>query len=1000
MLMTQPIRIPDSRGSLWHRWDPHIHTPGTTIGDQFKGQDPWTDFLSRIETSDPPIRALGITDYYSIDAYERVLSLQAKGHLVGVPLIFPNVEMRFGIETARGSGINFHLLFSPEDPDHRDLIRRFLSELRFQFQGESYHCNSYDLVRLGRAFNRSIKDDRKALQEGATQFKVNFAELRGAWKNSAWIQQNALVAVAGGGTDGTAGLKDDASFAALRREIETFADIIFSSHRQQREFWLGRGAKTAEELTSKWGGCKPCLHGSDAHRPEKVGSPDLDRFCWIKGDLTFESLRQACIEPEGRAFVDREPPTGTVPSQTIAQVTISKASFLKTSAIPLNPGLVAIIGPRGSGKTALADFIAAGAYAFSPRNNDASFLRRAEQHLLNSNSTLTWDSGETTETSFADISADDFLDFPRVQYLSQQFVDQLCSAEGLEDELLGEIERVIFQSHPIEDRMGASSFRELLNIRATRARSARERQQQALQRASESLTAERARKAHLPNLTKQWNDKRGSIEKDKKERKVLTNKSSKERAQRLEDLSLAVDAAQRKVQDAQARHSSLLALQEEVKDIRATSIPNHLRDLQKKYALALLSTEQWKAFRLAFTGDVDSILSEEVKAATSFVKLLSGPAKNEVDFDPKAQPSDNALIPASADLSSQTLSLLKKELTRLRLLVGVDTANAKKFKSLSDKISKDESSLATLGKEVELAKSADARIAELIEERKSAYAGIFAAIIDEEKELSALYAPLKANLMLQGGELGKLSFSVRRTVDPEAWANAGEGLLDLRELGPFKGKGTLLDTATRELLPAWVQGTSAEVATAMAEFRDRHEHHLLEHAPIKRSDGEAFAAWAQKISEWLYRTSHIAVSYGLQYDGIDIEHLSPGTRGIVMLLLYVAIDTEDDRPLIVDQPEENLDPKSIYDDLVGRFRAAKMRRQIIIITHNANLVVNTDADQVIVAQCGPHRPGFLPELSYESGGLENPVIRKHVCEILEGGEAAFKERARRLRVRI
>jgi energy-coupling factor transporter ATP-binding protein EcfA2 len=118
------------------------------------------------------------------------------------------------------------------------------------------------------------------------------------------------------------------------------------------------------------------------------------------------------------------------------------------------------------------------------------------------------------------------------------------------------------------------------------------------------------------------------------------------------------------------------------------------------------------------------------------------------------------------------------------------------------------------------------------------------------------------------------------------------------------------------------------------------------------------------------------------------------------LLLYVAVDRDDDRPLIIDQPEENLDPKSIYQDLVGRFRSAKARRQIIIITHNANLVVNTDADQVIVAKCGPHRPGNLPELSYLSGGLENPEIRKEVCEILEGGEQAFRERAKRLRLRI
>jgi len=60
--------------------------------------------------------------------------------------------------------------------------------------------------------------------------------------------------------------------------------------------------------------------------------------------------------------------------------------------------------------------------------------------------------------------------------------------------------------------------------------------------------------------------------------------------------------------------------------------------------------------------------------------------------------------------------------------------------------------------------------------------------------------------------------------------------------------------------------------------------------------------------------------------------------------------------------------------------------------------VNTDADQVIVAQCGKMQSGQLPEISYSSGSLENPEIRKQVCDILEGGERAFKERAKRLRV--
>lgn len=118
------------------------------------------------------------------------------------------------------------------------------------------------------------------------------------------------------------------------------------------------------------------------------------------------------------------------------------------------------------------------------------------------------------------------------------------------------------------------------------------------------------------------------------------------------------------------------------------------------------------------------------------------------------------------------------------------------------------------------------------------------------------------------------------------------------------------------------------------------------------------------------------------------------------LLLYLAVDQSDDRPLIIDQPEENLDPKSIFNELVGRFIETRRRRQIVIVTHNANLVVNTDADQVIVANASGHRPGQLPEMTYTSGGLENPAIRQQVCEILEGGQHAFEERARRLRIHL
>jgi hypothetical protein len=79
---------------------------------------------------------------------------------------------------------------------------------------------------------------------------------------------------------------------------------------------------------------------------------------------------------------------------------------------------------------------------------------------------------------------------------------------------------------------------------------------------------------------------------------------------------------------------------------------------------------------------------------------------------------------------------------------------------------------------------------------------------------------------------------------------------------------------------------------------------------------------------------------------------------------------------------------------------AKRKRQVIIVTHNANLVINTDADQIIIADAGPHAAGGLPPITYTAGGLEDGAIRKSVCDILEGGEVAFRERARRLRVRL
>jgi ABC-type uncharacterized transport system ATPase subunit len=149
------------------------------------------------------------------------------------------------------------------------------------------------------------------------------------------------------------------------------------------------------------------------------------------------------------------------------------------------------------------------------------------------------------------------------------------------------------------------------------------------------------------------------------------------------------------------------------------------------------------------------------------------------------------------------------------------------------------------------------------------------------------------------------------------------------------------------------------------------------------------------LLDWLFSYTHIRLTYGLRYNQTELEKLSPGTRGIVLLILYLAMDIDDARPLIVDQPEENLESDSVYSLLSKYFRSAKSRRQVIVITHNPNLVVNTDADQVIVA-AADRMLGAFPNFSYISGALEDlSLIRPRVCNILEGGPNAFLEREKR-----
>lgn len=987
-----------TRGSEWHRWEPHIHGPGTVLNNQFAGTDPWEAYISALEACSPTIEALAVTDYYTTDTYEEVVRRKAAGRLPDVKLLFPNIELRLDV-AAKSGFVNLHLLVSPEDPKHIDEIRRFLSRLHLAAHGDRYDCTSADLIRLGKAADPAIKEDRAALVHGATQFKVSFDGLRKAFKENAWAKDNILIAVAGAAGDGTSGVRQAAD-QTIRQEIEKFAHVIFASSPAQREFWLGKRDVSAEQLRARYGGCKPCLHGSDAHDLASIGRPEGDRFSWVKGALTFDALHQAYIDPEGRAYVGTEPPKAAMPSQVISLVHIENAPWVATESIPLNSGLVAIIGARGSGKTALADMIAAGCDAISESGMDAdegissSFLVRARSLVGDAKVKLAWGGGELSGRHLDGRDADDVMAYPRARYLSQQFVEELCSAKGASEGLVREIERVIFEAQAEKGQDGAYSFDELREQRTLRYRQARRREDDALAATSDRIAEELEKEALVSSLISQVAAKETLIKGYTTDLSKLVVKGTEAQVQQHTALTEAVQALTTRVNALGNQRRTFVTMQDEVKNMRSAKAPDMLRQAMARHQGSGLNTQQWNDFLLVYKGDVDRALDGYIAWADQEIAKING-------VPPPSGDPNVPLIPADLDLQQVQLAVLKAEMGRIEKLISADSVTRNQYTALSKKISTEKTTLQALKTRLEDAKGAVERRKGLQQEREAAYGRLFDAVISEQNTLMALYAPLMEKLAAMSGTLKKLSFGVSRVVDVARWASAGEDdLIDCRKAGAFYGRGALEKLARTELKPVWETGSADQIQTAMAGFVASHYRELLAHAPYAPADQEAFRHWSKRFAQWLFSTGHISVRYEILYDGIDIRKLSPGTRGIVLLLLYLALDDADDRPLIIDQPEENLDPKSVFDELVSLFIAAKSKRQVIMVTHNANLVINTDADQIIVAEASRPSDGGLPSFNYVAGGLEDAGIRKVVCDILEGGEKAFRERARRLRVRL
>lgn len=190
-----------------------------------------------------------------------------------------------------------------------------------------------------------------------------------------------------------------------------------------------------------------------------------------------------------------------------------------------------------------------------------------------------------------------------------------------------------------------------------------------------------------------------------------------------------------------------------------------------------------------------------------------------------------------------------------------------------------------------------------------------------------------------------------------------------------------------------------------AEYFFDHAHQLFDNLlddNLTLKGGTNNIELCQKILAYNF----FDISYNIIYEDI-FQHMSEGKKAFVVMVLLLDFSNKD-CPILIDQPEDDLDNRAIYTELVKYLKNKKKERQIILVTHNPNIAVGADSELIIVAnQNGVDSPNKdKRKFQYISGSLENTIehnehcetvldsqgIREHVCEILEGGLEAFKQR--------
>lgn len=928
-------------GSVWAKWDLHIHTPGTALSDSFvskDGKEPWEKFFDQIESSD--VEVLGITDYFGIENYKQVIHAFPKKYPDSSKVFFPNIEFR--LETSVGKSaeeVNIHIIF--DNKMELSVIDRFLSQL---------HTNISE--------RGAYKTCAELLPSEKQRAAISHKEMHRVLQEAFGKDQCYIIGVAANNQ----GLRADTRSprkANIADDIERLCDFVFGGP-QNRDYFLRTDRYENGEKSPK----KPVLSGCDAHSFEEIEKylgkhlEEEGKYCtWIKALSTFNGLKQVLFEPESRVAIQQIEPDRKDSYNVIKEIVIEEdGPVFGNQTIYLNRNLNTIIGGKSSGKTLLLYYLA--------KCIDApQLLRLADSFDIdpytfpNTSFRVEWADGSMDRT-FGDhaLNYDDSETSHRITYIPQLYINHLAEKDNrfeldrlIEDILLQDTEYKRAKS-TATDRIAAInaeleySLADMMRLR------------------EEGLALGEERKAF------------GSIE-----------------AMDTEIATLEVSLT--------ALKATLTMSEKEMHDYKQTKERMNASEI-KKLAIekAISATDEISA---------ELIAKQRELCGTSGQGNSGGIAARILSKYHVENPAINEVVARLCSRFNDAISDYTAEITALDMKAKLDSETAvhaglqSELEKFSSKLSK-QSGLKPLTDQVERNRK-NKRRAQEIDTRSNTvqdeYKAIKTRMADLLKERVRLYVEIAAFINEKKRDIGS-GIELFCTLSLPLEKFALDEQVDKRNANTNPVYQSLFrddESIDFSKLPQFFSDLIRIDRNSLI-LRDRSQG-----IPLRQ--GLHVADVFKGLIE-----DEFAITYDVTYRGDNLLKMSPGKKGTVLLILFLELSSAQ-YPIIIDQPEDNLDNRTIYDLLCKMIKEKKSERQIIIVTHNANLVVTTDAENTIVAnqtgqEIGPR--GQETRFNYINGPIESSFvdgrssnilrqqgIKQHICDILEGGDEAFALREKK-----